>query len=319
MIIEDSGKYYLIEDGKVVKAAASKEELQEAVETLKTDGYTLVPQADLAEFEKLLGEPVRVKDKLGRLVAATPSMYGYALAVEFEDGSVDEFAPEEVESVPTETPVFANRLDEIRHAVVEYRKMPAYTEEELNEQLAEGRKINLMARSIMRGEKLASGELFELDQIATETQIDIDNAKASRELLRESAGEDYLKQFNQYKLDETFHYAPTLGSNSDASWLGDIEDVDVAEASDGDLATRATEMVAHFNREQLADDEFLQEAVNLQRGYLNLSGDRLQAFTNLVESARNEKLAEPEPEVKQAAAEESLDDFDTTSIYLPSA
>jgi hypothetical protein len=308
MIIEENGKLYNIDEatGLVTLAATEEAGLEDA------------PEVTLP-FEFTGGERVEADGHSGQVVAVTSSMYGDAVAVRHDSGQVVEYAVGDVKlaNVDWHITSSSNPFASIQEMMVAYEEMPTYTVKEIDEKIKMATQLKAAAGVFVR-ESGATSETALVDQMAFRLASDLKDLEEAR--MHTSVGDDYVGNQPRYRLAENFSApAPNMGmtGKGDASWL-ELEDGDgFSETTDADIAARAVETVAHFERHELENDEFVEDAVQFQASYLGLtSGEDRAKLAKFVEQARQDELAKPQAEKKEAAAEENLDDFDATSLFI---
>jgi hypothetical protein len=282
------------------------------------------PQADELDFELRdfrTGDRVEVDGEVGTIISITASLYGGAYGVRFDDGGIDEFGENQLKLTEVETPEYDTPISEILGRFASYEKMPHYTNDEINAKEEEARYLNLRAQSLASDSKLVLSEQNKLGKVVLVTGNDLIDLKELREQTKET--QEYLSKFNRYKIaDEISGYGAGLGLKGDASWLEDaLDGMEVVATTDADLAVRAAELVAAFNKVQLEDDEFMQVASSYQKGYLQMDESDAKKFERYLAHARTERLKEfpaenALPDPKEVAAEADLDNFDTAALYL---
>jgi len=299
LLVQDGDKYYIIDDNKVV-ASLSKEEFDKLQTPKENPSFGL-------------GDRVTHRDQPGNVISVTASIYGDTIGVRFDDGSVNEFAPSQLVASETERPAFSSAVQELIYDFDQYSVLQANTLEELEIKEREARALNLRATSLIKDEKLALADRVELDKVATSTNVDSVDFKENKELLRLAENADHFNRFNQYHVDNEFHgYGSSWGSTDDASWLDDIEIIS-AKTEESHLASLARDTVAHLSKDQLSNDDFMNEV----RDY---TFDRLRPedhdkFTLLLESAAQMRLGEFENMPKEASAED-YDDVDDSALFM---
>jgi hypothetical protein len=293
MIVSENGKTYNIDEESGLVTEASVEDLAE-------------------EFR--IGNRVEVAGQLGEVVSLTPSVYGPAFGVRFDDGDVAEFAEAQLKHSSVAPPDYESPVEEVLQRFAVYKELPALTNEQISHKEAEARWLNLRAKSLVTDQKLAFSDQNDLSTIVLVTGTDLVEIKELRSKLDENV--EYLGKFNRYKIaGEVSGYGASLGMTGDASWLDNaVEDMEVVETTDTDLAARATEVVAALSKEQLEDDEFLKAAASYQQEYLQMDKDQALKFDSYLARARDEKLSEPQPKV--ASTEKNWDEIDDAAIFF---
>lgn len=304
---EENGKVYTMNDnGIVVEASEKVVETETPVEPLK------------------IGGRVEAEGKRGTVRARTSSVYGDAFAVQFDDGSFEEYTAGDLSTgdASEDDTVFASTFDEAKARLEAYESLPVYTVEEIKEKLAAAEKLHFVAESAIRGHEVSLQDRIALDNILLITSND------KRELIQmqhEASLEqdDRYKRVagNRYSLSENVenYGGPLMGSagNEDASWLEDAFDgMTVTEVTDEDLAVTAQQMVDRLEHAHLANDDVVRDAILFQEDYLGLKGDveNSAKFAGYVDAARKVKL-DKSAQTKEASVD-NLDDFDASSLFL---
>lgn len=308
MIVEENGKKYDVDEktGQVRVASASTE-----------------PQVDEADFDNdfRLGDRVEVDGESGTIISITASLYGGAYGVRFDDGGIDEYGEGALKKSATEAPEYDTPISEVLARFASYEKMPHYTNDEINTKEEEARWLQLRAQSLVSDSKLTLSDQNKLGKVVLITGNDLIDLRELRDQSEDS--QQYLARFNRYKVAENISgYGAGLGLKGDASWLNDaLDGMEVVETTDADLAVRAAELVAAFSKVQLEDDEFMHVASSYHKGYLQMDDADAKKFDSFLAQARTDRLKEfpaedglPDPKV--AAAEDDLDNFDTSALYL---
>jgi len=306
MIVQENGRYYQIDEETGLVTEAKAEDLPEGAEVISAD--------DLQE-EFRIGDRVEADGALGEIVSITSSVYGPAFGVRFDDGGVDEYPEMALKRSAVEKPDFETPVDEVLQRFEAYQNMPALTNDEIDRKEKEARWLNLRARALCTDSKLAFSSQNDLHHVVLVTREDLNDIDTLRE--QSADNQEYVASFNRYKVASEFSgYGGALGMKGDASWLDNaLEGMEVVETTDTNLAARATEVVASLSREQLENDETVQIAASYQRDYLQLDDDQARKFSSYLESARQERLKEPQEKVA-STTDESLDDFRPESLYL---
>lgn len=308
--VEEDGKFYDVDEktGQVKVASTSVGE----------------PDTNELDFEARdfrTGDRVEVDGEVGTIISITASLYGGAYGVRFDDGGIDEYVEGALKLTTVEQPEYDTPSSEILARFASYEAMPHYTNDEIAAKEEEARYLNLRAQSLVSDSKLVLSEQNKLGKVVLVTGNDLIDLKELREQSNETA--EYLGSFNRYKIaDNISGYGAGLGLKGDASWLEDaLDGMEIVETTDADLAVRAAELVAAFNKVQLEDDEFMQVASSYQKGYLQMDEADAKKFDAYLKNARTERLKEfsadgwlPDPKV--AAAEADLDNFDTSALFL---
>lgn len=301
MIVEENGKRYDIDEKTGLVREAS-----------------VVPEVDESEYadELRINDRVEVGGKTGTIISLTASIYGGAYGVRFDDGSVDEYGPQALKHTSVEEPVYDGPYAELLGRFAQYEELPAYTNDEINSKEKEARFLNLRAKSLASDSKLSLNDQKELGRIVLVTGNDLIDLKTARENSEETTA--YVSRFNRYHIaSEVSGYGAGLGLKGDASWLNNaLEDMEVVETTDADLAARAAELVAAFSKAQLEDDDFMHTASSYHRGYLQMTDEQSKKFDSYLARARQERIAELPSESTKEASADNLDDFDTSALFL---
>jgi len=305
MIVEENGKLYDVDEQTGQVRLASTE---------------AAPQEDETSLEREFrtGDRVEVDGEAGTIIAITASLYGGAYGVRFDDGGIDEFSETDLKVSKAVKVAHATPTAEVLARFEAYQELPHYTNDEIATKEEEARWLNLRAAALASDSKLVLSDQTQLGKVVLVTGNDLLDLKELREQSEESA--EYLGRFNRYKIaDEISGYGAGLGSKGDASWLDDaITGMEVVETTDADLAVRAAELVAAFDKKQLEDDEFMTVASSYHKGYLQMTEDDAKKFDGYLAHARTERLKElpAESAEKTASADDDLDDFDTAALFL---
>jgi len=301
MIVEENGKKYDIDESTGLVRLASAD--------------TQVDEADYSD-ELRIGDRVEVAGETGTVISLTASMYGGAYGVKFDNGTIDEFGPSALKLTTVEAPVEDTPYNEVVSRFEAYEKLPAYTNNEITAKEREARYLNLRAKSLATDSKLSFDDQNALGRIVLVTGNDLTDLKTARENSDES--NEYRSRFNRYTIaSDVSGYGAALGLTGDASWLGDaIDDMEIVETTDADLAVRAAELVSAFSKQQLEDDDFMQVAASYHRGYLQMSDDQAKQFESYLARARQDRIAELPAETAKEASTDDLDNFDTSALFL---
>jgi len=264
------------------------------------------------------GDRVEVEGRTGRTLGYTPSMYGQAWAVQFDDGTIGEYSLESLAHSDTDPVEFETPISEVLARYATYEEQPAITTEEIEAKTAEARWLNLRAKSLIQQGISANADLMDMHTVVASTTTDLIDLADMLTTARVASDQKRLSSLNQFRFAKEIISNQTMGSKSDASWLDDaIDGMEVVEMTDSDLATVATDMVSHFNSSQLKDDTFLADAASYQVEYLNMDDAQRSKFSRYVDAARNERLANfPKPAKTASVEDENLDDFDTTALFI---
>ncbi len=299
MLVEEHGKFYNVDEETGLVTVASDEDVAN--------------QQDLSD-EFRIGDRVDVAGDLGEVVSVIPSVYGAAFGVKFDDGSVDEFVESMLKRSTVEKPVYASPIEEVIERYSVYEQMDKYTNSELDRKESEARWLNLRAKSLVSNPQLPMEARNQLSAIALVTSSDMEGIKELREESPDTQA--YVSRFNRYSLSADVQSGgAVMGLQGDVSWLdGALEDMEVAETTDSDLATVATEVVTHYTAEQLGDDEFLKAVAAYQHEYLQMTDEQKVHFEGLITAARDARVKEL-PAIKQASVED-FDNYDDASLFL---
>jgi inorganic pyrophosphatase len=302
-IVEENGVTYNIDDetGIVVSAVKSAELVQELDDELR------------------IGDRVEVDNDTGQIVSIVSSVYGPAFGVRFDDGSVDEYVETQLTRTTVEAKEYDSPIQEVFERYESYGELPAYTNDEIERKSAEARWLKLRASSLREASSLAGfGIDKKLDEIVLVTGSDLTGFKEVSERADSPENQEYLSRFNRYSIAQTVSpMGASLGMSGDVSWLDDVDELDVVETTDADLAVRAADVVARLTREQLENNDFMILVASYQHEYLQTEdGNREQKFAEYLERARKERLKElPQQEQKQASTD-GLDDAPDAALFL---
>lgn len=304
-VVNENGKQYTIDDetGLVTEARTSE-----------------ASEAESIEDEYRLGDRVEVAGKIGNVISMIPSLYGTAFGVRFDDGDVDEFGETQLKRTSAERVIYDSPIGEIFARYATYVEMPAFTEDELEGREAEARWLHLNATTLRAYTTQGGIRDPKLDEIILVTSSDLRDMKDIRENSSTETNQRYLSSFNQYRIaEEILPSQPNFGkaANVSADWLNDAyEGMEVVETTDADLATRATEVVAQLNREQLEDDEFMTLVASFQHDYLRNDEGRETRFVSYLDHARKARLRELPQQEEKTASVEDFTDVDDSALYL---
>jgi hypothetical protein len=265
------------------------------------------PLEEDREFQ--LGDRVVVKGKAGHVMNKLTTMYGESIGIRFDDDSLGEFLASDIEASEVEKPLFSNAVEEVGHDWSEYLKMPDALASQVEEKVSLARNLNLRAKALSTDQKISFSDRLLLDRIVTASACDIMDYAAAQPYSEENT--EYLNSLPKFTDIE-----PTGGgsvsSREDASWLDDVE-ANYQTDWDHALADKASRAAAELSREQLEDVEF----VKLVQGHLTIGipTEQHEKLARYFSEARAMRLAEPTPEIKEAAVED-LTDFDTSALFL---
>lgn len=298
--VNENGKTYTIENGRVVAAVDAQVETQEE------------------EVAKSLAIKDRVLHgkKLGNVVHIGKSIYGDALAVQFDDGSFGEFLEEQLERAETEKlakVAGAPTADGFEAEYNEYTAMPEDTLEEIEDKMKVGRALNLRAKALATNSRNTLADSIMYDRIVTATALDSDDLKDAQQSARVVADYDYFEQLPRYEMPETVRGAWGMTRGGDASWLG-AEELEVEPITEGELAKMATLAVAQLDKEQLEDKDFMRQVINYRNEFLPKDQAVRTRFAGLLNEARKAKLSSKAPVVEA----EVMRDLDGNEVDLDS-
>lgn len=303
-IVEREGRAYLLEDGRVVKSAATADELLPESETEAPPVFSV-------------GDRVEADGKLGKIVSKMATIYGEQYGVRSDDGEANSFYSESLKHSETEEPTYESPIDAILAEADAYETMPSDTIDQINAKEAIAREINLRARAIASDSKLALSDRVKLDAVVSGTSVDLEYLKNDKEAALISAFEEEQKNLPKVSID-----APTFGGSEftteDASWLEDVAEEAEKEAvanlatADTTLTETAVKLVDGMEPGLLADDDTVQEQSHAL--FLEITSgmdddakaEKLLKYNDEVRTARFNRLEE----LKEAAADPDEDDGD---------
>jgi hypothetical protein len=300
MIIKENGKLYHIDEETGLVTEASAVETEEVID------------ADELREELRTGDRVTVNDEEGTIISIVSSVYGPAIGVRFDDGSVDEFDEMQLERVASEAPEWETPFKEVVGRYEAYEQLPAFTREEIEMKMAEARELNLQAKTLIK-DTATFADQAELDRVIVSTSTDLKDLTEIRD--SEEANAEYVGRMNSvgYELDDRWKDSHRVGAGDDISWVEDAFS-DIEDTNDADLAAAAVEMVNSFSAEQLADDEFVALASSYQHERLSATEEQKAKFAGYVKQAAADKKPVEQP--KTASTDEDLDNFDASALYL---
>lgn len=289
-IVNENGKAYKIENGRVVAAVNTKE-------------------------AKTVAQPLKHEDrvlhgkKLGKVISIIPSVYGNAIGVRFDDGSFVEL-PEDVLEVaqPEKVAKVAGlaTAEAFKQEYDEYVAMPQDTLDEVEDKKRVARQLNLRAKAASTNRQNALADTILYDQIVTGTGVDILDLDQQQEAYRVAESREYLEQMPTFQLPETVSPGFGMTSGGDASWLQD-EELEIAPVEDAHLASLAAHSVAQLEPEQLEDDEFMRQVIQYRFSALPEDQSVRTKFAGLLNEARKAKLSAKEEPQKIASTVPSRD------------
>lgn len=302
-IVNEDGKAYKIENGRVV-AAANIKEAKTVAAPLKHEDRVLYGK------------------KLGRVISIVPSVYGDAIGVQFDDGSFIELPPEELERAQPDKVAKVAGLptaEAFKQEYEEYVAMPQDTLEEVEDKMRIARTLNLRAKAAATNRQNALADTILYDSVVTATGVDLLDLTQQQEAYRVAESREYLEQRPTFQLPEVV--SPGFGMNrgGDASWL-QAEEPEAPQVEDAHLAAVASKAVAQLDREQLESPEFMRQVIKYQYEYLPEDQTVRTKFAGLLNEARKAKLSAKEDTQKTASTVPSVDldgnefDLDSTPI-----
>lgn len=299
-IVEREGHAYLLEDGKVVKSAATASELLPESETTPTFS---------------VGDRVEADGKLGKVVSKMATIYGEQYGVRYDDGDAYSFYAENLKVSEVEEPVFESAIDAILAEADEYETMPSDTLQQIEAKEAVGRELNLRSKALITDDKLPFADRVKLDAVVSGTQVDLDFLADDKENAILSEHQDYLKNQPKFEIDSA-NFGVSSFSTDDASWLGDAADEAEAEFAATDYDTNLTEaavtLVENMEEGLLRDDDtvmaqshatFLAKTAGMDE---DTKAEKLLKFNDQINIARHNKLEE----LKEAALDPEVEDDD---------
>lgn len=296
MILEENGKSYRIEGGKIVEAAEG--------------ALTEAPAPAVIEFK--INDRVEAGGRLGKIVLKSNSIYGPYLTVAHDDGGTESYFPADIKRSDIEPPTYESALAEIDALYADYESTPAYTEEEIEHKAKLAHLINLKAKALSTDASLGLTVLASLDRMVTATAVDLlDFADAIKIFAAKKRTEMTSPR------DRMSHSVTRrTGFSEDASWLDSLEVESSVDLSDGELAQKAWSVVSQYGHSRLSDDAFMLSV--LENSIPGIPEAHRERFAELVEAGRQQILSDPEPQTKVAAAAAKIDlsTFDATEIYL---
>jgi hypothetical protein len=302
-IVEREGRAYLLEDGKVVKSAASASELLPESETP-------------TEVDFSVGDRVEADGKLGKVVSKMNTLYGQQYGVRHDDGDAFSYYAEHLAASEVEEPTYESPIDQILAEADAFEGMPADTLDQITSKEATGRELNLRSKALITDSQISLSDRVKLDAVIAGTQVDLDFLANDKEAALISAyNEEERVSSTQTLLDN-----PTFGvsefSTDDASWLGDVADDMEREAGERDYDTILTEAAVNLVEDMpeglLKDDDtveeqshtlFLEKSAGLDE---DTKAAKLLTFKDTLRTARYNRLEE----LKTASVEDVEEDED---------
>ena len=294
-IIEEGGKAYLIEEGRVVAASTNKE--------------ALMPEKT-ASFK--IGDRVEYDGKLGRIVAHVPTIYGDNLSIKLDSGAFISSFPEDLKYSAEEVPSYADALDEFAAEYDEYNSMPTDTLDEVRSKAKLARSLNLRAKALITDSQLSFTKKTNLDVIVTSTGVDIYDLKIQEEALAYNKEAKYLSSQPKYALSEEV-YNGGRWTTDDASWL----DETVAEIEEDELnydwdAILAEEAVVLSSRITSEDSEIIEANIAQHFARTINREEKLDQFRSNV----LDLLSQRAPKVEKTASTFNPDDVSDEAMFL---
>jgi septation ring formation regulator EzrA len=301
MIVNENGKSYRIENGRVVAATAETRDIT-------------------------LEDRVIVGKKLGKVVSSVPSIYGQAIGVRFDDGSFGEFSPDAVERAAEDKLAKIagqSTADGFEAEYKEYTQLPENTLEDVEEKIHYARQLNLRAAAARTNSQIPLADTILYDKIVTATGVDLLDLKQMQEAHRVVESQEYLESLPQFELPETMSGSFGMTRGGDASWLG-AEEIEETPIDEANLAQLASTAVASLTREQLEDPDFMRQVIQYRNEYLPDDSTVRTKFAGLLKEARKAKLAFNDENVRTASVvnyvdvngdEFNLEDVPIESLY----
>lgn len=311
-IVEREGRAYLLEDGKVVKSAATASELLPESETSTEVAFSV-------------GDRVEADGALGRVVSKMNTILGTQYGVRQDDGEAFSFFAEDLKLSEVEEPVFESPVDQILAEADTFEAMPADTLDQITAKQQTGRELNLRAKAFITDKNLALSDRVKLDAVVAGTQVDLDYLANDKEAAQIAAYEDERKVADTAVLIDEPTFGVSSFSTDDASWLEDVADQAEAEFAATDYDTLITEagikLVEKMDEGLLADDDtfeeqshnlFLAKTAGLDE---DAKAEKLLKYKDTLRTARFNRLEE----LKEAALDDDSDevaDSDPSDLFL---
>ena len=307
--VTENGTTYTIDDnGMVVEA--------------KQDAP--VAELNFEEEPLRIGDRVEVDGRLGKVVTYTPSVYGDALAVRFDDGDLGEFLASDLERTSEDQIHFDQPIDEVKSDWETYQAMPEFTLAEVDSKAAVARRLNVTAKALVTDARTPLTDRVELDHVILATGTDLFDLRDKAERLNVVEHEDYLSRLPKYQMDSDFAGGYNYAAKDDISWVLAAAEMATEELGNLDwnqhLTNEALKATARLTAEQLENKDFMDRVASycddaMPSGY---DVEKKAQFRTLLSAATKNALAEREAQhvAKVARVEEELDDFDTTMLYL---
>lgn len=289
-IIEENGKRYELDDeGNVVYASLSEEEVDET------------PLA--------IGDRVEVEGRLGYLQGIAHTMYGDAYSVRFDNGDYEAYTSNQIKRSSLEPTInYDSPAEDIVAEWDKFLALPDYSYDQVEAKLAFGRQLRLRAKSIVTDSRLPLSTRTTLDQMVSAATAELTLLEESKNTVRE-ADQAYLDSLPQFSTDEL---NPVTSTESD--WLNDLseEEITAAEVNLADLASRAVDSAP---QEYLESADFLAQMTEFaSQSVPEAQRDKVAGF---IKNAAMLKINEVKPVVKEASAEEiDIESVDASDLYL---
>jgi hypothetical protein len=300
-IVEREGRAYLLEDGKVVKSAASASELLPESETSPEETFSV-------------GDRVEADGQLGRVVSKVNTIYGPQYGVRHDDGEAFSYYAEDIKTSEVEVPTYESPVDQILAEADSFEAMPADTVDQITAKEKVGRELNLRSKALITDDKLPLSDRVKLDAVVAGTQVDLDYLANDKENALVSAFEDEQRVTSTQTLLDNPTFGVSEFSTDDASWLGDVADDMEREAGERDYDTLLTEAAVRLVEDMpeglLRDDDtveeqshtlFLEKAAGLDE---DTKAEKLLTFKDTLRTARFNRLED----LKESAVEPEEDE-----------
>lgn len=262
------------------------------------------------------GSRVSHREKEGTVISIVPGLYGDTYGVKFDNGNVVEFLADQLAPVESAAPIYLSSVDAINADYIDYEVVPANTYDELEEKTRIARSLNLRAKTLILDSKISMNDRVKLDEIITSTSADIRDFKEGQLHLQEIEQSAYLARSPKYKINDEFigwgSQARTK-TDEDISWVSDI-DSEFESADDATLVSLASEAIKSLSREQLQDENFIEEVKYYNT--LKLPNEVAPRFAKFLREAVSMKLAEPVEKVAKTSSVESFDDVADEALFM---
>jgi hypothetical protein len=301
MIVQEDGRTYKIENGRVVEASLHQPAAERVV----------------VEDKFALEERVEVDGKLGRIAFKAQGLYGPVIGVLLDSGETEAHLVSNVKKSAESAPDYETPIEELIARFDAYGQLVAYTLEEIETKEQEALAINRRAKALATDKKNPLSTTVKLDTIVSATGTDAIDLR-ERKMLARSVHARATAPANKWSAG-----GPVMGGRDDASWLQraaqEMKTDSEFDDEDGHLAHIATAMVAQLSPKQLLNADFMRTASEYQRTYHPelQNAERFSRFEELVEKAAKDRVNERSPSMKTASRQAvNLDDFDATSLML---